>query len=230
MLKQTVIITGAGGGVARHVANAFEQADWQLGLIAYDDAERERALAAHPNSAIAVGNLADAHSANTAMAEIVKRVGAPQALLNIAGGFGMASAVETTPDTLEAQLSINLRTAFNATRALLPGMLERGNGFILGVGTAAALEGGASMGAYAASKAALIAWLKSLRAEVAPKGVDVSILYPMAAVDTPGNRSAMPDTDPAQWIDPQELAATIMHLATRSSSGRILEARVYPPT
>ncbi|HET7359629.1 MAG TPA: SDR family NAD(P)-dependent oxidoreductase, partial [Rhodanobacteraceae bacterium] len=130
---------------------------------------------------------------------------------------------------LEAQLDINLRTAFNATRAVLPHMLERGRGFVLGVGAAAALDGGASMGAYAAAKAALIAWLKSVDAELAPRGIDVSILYPMAAVDTPGNRRAMPKSDPALWIDPAELAATALHLATRGRRGRLREARVYPP-
>ncbi|MDN5925318.1 MAG: SDR family NAD(P)-dependent oxidoreductase, partial [Xanthomonadales bacterium] len=229
MSKQTVIITGAGGGLAVHVARAFEQAGWQMGLVAYDDAERERVMAAHPHSTVSVGDLSHADSAQACLHEITQAIGTPHALLNIAGGFAMASATDTTPAALEAQLSINLRTAFNATRALLPDMLDRGNGFILGVGAAAALDGGAAMGAYAASKAALIAWLKSLRAEIAPKGIDVSILYPMAAIDTPGNRHAMPDADPSQWINPQELAATIMHLATRSGRGRLLEARVYPP-
>ncbi|HEX7342253.1 MAG TPA: SDR family NAD(P)-dependent oxidoreductase, partial [Rhodanobacteraceae bacterium] len=151
------------------------------------------------------------------------------ALLNIAGGFDMSGAADTTPAQLEAQLDINLRTAFNATRAMLPHMLESGGGFVLGVGAGQAINGGASCGTYAASKAAMIAWMKSMHAELAPKGIEFAIVYPMGAVDTAGNRAAMPDVDPASWIDPADLAATMLHLVSRGARGQVREARVYPP-
>lgn len=228
MSQQTAIITGAGGAIAGHIVHAFISAGWQLGLVAYDEAERKRIGETHGAVPVAVANLADEHAAQQAIEVLQGKLGHVDALLNIAGGFDMSGAVETTGRQLEAQLDINLRTAFNATRAVLPEMLGNGHGFILGMGAAAALDGGGSMGPYAASKAALIAWLKSVHAEVSPRGIDVAVLYPMAAVDTPGNRHAMPDTDPETWIDPRELADTALHLATRSKRGRILEARVYP--
>jgi NAD(P)-dependent dehydrogenase (short-subunit alcohol dehydrogenase family) len=229
MSQQTAIVTGAGGAIAGHVVDAFTGAGWRLALIAFDDAERERLQRDRGQHCIVQANLADDADAQRAVLDVLARLGTIDALLNIAGGFDMSGAADTTPAQLEAQLDINLRTAFNATRAVLPHMLERGHGFVLGVGAAAALDGGASMGPYAAAKAALIAWLKSVDAELAPRGIDVSILYPMAAVDTPGNRHAMPKSDPAQWIDPVELAATVLHLATRGKRGHIREARVYPP-
>ncbi|HET8897885.1 MAG TPA: SDR family oxidoreductase [Rhodanobacteraceae bacterium] len=230
MSKPSAIITGAGGAIAGHLVRACAAAGWQLALIAYDEREETRLIADHPHAHVVRGNLADASAAASTMQAAIASLGAaPNALFNIAGGFDMADAVATTPEQLEAQLSINLRTAFNATRAVLPGMLERGSGFVLGVGAAAAIDGGASVGAYAASKAALVTWLKSLRAEVASNGVEVGIVYPMGAVDTPGNRAAMPKSDPSRWIDPDELAVTMLHLATRSARGRVLEARVYPP-
>lgn len=231
MQPSTAIITGAGGAIAGHLVRACEAAGWKLGLIAFDAAEEARLKAAHPAAAVATGNLADATDAARTMQAAIAGLGAaPTALFNIAGGFAMAEAVSNdAPAQLDAQLAINLRTAFNATRAVLPGMLARGSGFILGVGAAAALDGGAGMGAYAAAKAALVTWLKSVRGEVAAKGIDVGIIYPMAAVDTAGNRASMPDADPKRWIDPDELAATMLHLATRSARGRLLEARVYPP-
>jgi NAD(P)-dependent dehydrogenase (short-subunit alcohol dehydrogenase family) len=230
MPQRTAIITGAGGAIAGHITRACVAQGWRLALVAYDGREEQRLREAHPDQVVVTGNLADADAAPKVIGAAIDGLGAPDALFNIAGGFDMADAVaDNAAAQLEAQLSINLRTAFNATRAALPAMLDRGRGFVLGVGAAAALDGGAGMGAYAASKAALVAWLKSLRAEVAPKGVEVGIVYPMAAVDTPGNRAAMPKADPARWIDPDELAATIVHLATRSARGRLLEARVYPP-
>lgn len=228
MTQSTAIITGAGGALASHLIKTCQQANWKLALAAYDDAEAKRLQNDYPDSVVVQANLADADQAAAAIKQAATQLGKVDYLFNIAGGFGMSSAIDTRPEDLDAQLSINFRSAFNASRAVLPGMLERGHGFILGVGAAAAVDGGANMGAYAAAKAALVTWLKSLRQEVASKGIDVAIVYPMAAIDTPGNRHAMPDADPDSWIDPDELAATIMHLATRSARGRILEARVYP--
>ncbi|MDA3914055.1 SDR family oxidoreductase [Oleiagrimonas sp.] len=229
MSQPTAIITGAGGAIAGYIIEAFAEAGWKLGLIAYSENESQRAKQTCADAAVAVANLANEDAARTAIGDLEKQLGHADALLNIAGGFDMSSATDTSMAQLEAQMDINLRTAFNATRAVLPGMLENGHGLILGVGAAAAIDGGASMGPYAASKAALITWLKSVHAEVAPQGVDVAILYPMAAVDTPGNRHAMPDVDPQTWIDPRELAASALHLATRGARGRMLEAKVYAP-
>lgn len=229
MSKRTAIITGAGGALASHLIKFCQQANWELALVAYDDAEATRLGKDYPGSIVVQANLADAEEASAALTNAVSQLGHVDCLFNIAGGFGMSGAIETRPEDLHAQLSINFLSAFNASRAVLPAMLEKGQGFVLGVGAAAAIDGGANMGAYAAAKAALVTWLKSLRQEVADKGVDVAIIYPMSAIDTPSNRHAMPDADPACWIDPDELAATIMHLATRSPRGRIHEARVYPP-
>ncbi|HET7664358.1 MAG TPA: SDR family NAD(P)-dependent oxidoreductase [Rhodanobacteraceae bacterium] len=229
MSQQTAIVTGAGGAIASHVIAAFHQAGWKLALVAFNDAERTRLVEAHPDACVVQANLADDADAQRAVGEMVEQCGKVDALLNIAGGFDMSGAAETTPAQLDAQLDINLRTVFNATRAVLPHMLGNGGGFVLGVGAAAAIDGGASMGAYAASKAAMIAWLKSMHAELAPRGIEMGIVYPMAAVDTAGNRAAMPDADPSAWIDPAELGATMLHLASRSARGRVREARVYPP-
>lgn len=229
MSTPTAIVTGAGGAIATSFRQTLGEAGWKLGLVAFDQAEETRLRSAHPGFPVATGNLADSKAAQEVMGKLISELGSVDALFNVAGGFAMTDAIDTSDADLAAQFDINFHTAFHATRAVLPTMLSAGSGFVLGVGAAAAIDGGAGMGAYAASKAALVAWLKSLRGEVATKGVDVAILYPMAAVDTAGNRAAMPDADPASWIDPAELAATALHLATRSPRGRMFEAQVFPP-
>lgn len=229
MSTQAAIITGASGALGGELLRAGAAAGWRLGLVAHGEAGAARLRAAAPGAAVARADLADAEAARAALAGLDAQLGGVDALFNIAGGFAMADALDTSPEALEAQLAINFRSAVNASRALLPGMLERGRGFILGVGAAAALDGGAGVGAYAASKAALVTWLKSLRAEVAPRGVSVAILYPMGAIDTPGNRAAMPQADPQAWIDPAALVETMLFLAARPPRGRLLEARVHPP-
>jgi short-subunit dehydrogenase len=129
---------------------------------------------------------------------------------------------------MKLQLTLNLWTVFNSTRAVLPAMLEQASGFILGVGSGAAQQGGAKQGPYAASKAAMIAYLKSVRAELQPKGIGVAILHPMSAIDTPGNRKAMPNGKPEKWLDPRALAETMLHLVSRGARGQIFEVMVYP--
>lgn len=226
--QKTVIITGAGGAIAEVVIKAFAEAGWRLALFEYSSAACDWLKDHYPESFVQQVDLTNEDSSYKAVEKTIAHFGKVDALLNIAGGFAMSEAVQTTRADLERQLDINFRTLFNATRAVLPEMLEQQRGFILGVGAKPALEGGAKMGVYAASKAAVVAYLKSLQAELGPKGIGVSILYPMGAVDTPANRKSMLKADPADWIDPQELAESILHLATRSKRGQIRELMVYP--
>lgn len=221
-----VVITGAAGGIGARIARRFSDAGWRLGLL-----DRPHNLAplqtAHPG-AVSVGvDLSNAEDAVRAVRSILDDAGPIDAVLNLVGGFAMRSALELTDEDLDRQLAVNLRTAVHVTHAVLPGMIERGRGFILGMAARAAVHGGARMAAYAAAKAALVGYFQSLRAELEPKGIGVSLLFPMGTVDTPGNRAAMPDADPATWIDPDELAAAALFLAERGRRGRVPELRVH---
>lgn len=229
-MPKTVAITGAGGALAEAVINVFKNAGWQLALFVHSDRSKERLEQAHTSSLVVKADLSKETEAKDAVNKILNHYGQIDALLNIAGGFAMSSAAETSSEELDNQLTINLKTAFNATRAVLPAMLERGGGHIVGVGAKPAQGGAAKMGPYAASKAALVTYLESVRAELAPKGVWVSLLYPMGTIDTPANRESMPKADPSDWIDPSELAQSMLHLVTRGKQGRIRELRVFPPS
>jgi NAD(P)-dependent dehydrogenase (short-subunit alcohol dehydrogenase family) len=228
MKQQVAVITGAGGALAKVVTEKFKENHWQLALIVHKDQERQDLERSHPEALVTQADLSVDDGATNAVKEILSRFGQIDALLNIAGGYAATSALETSSDDLKKQLEINLWTVFNTTRAALPSMVERGYGFILAVGASAAVNGGAKAGPYAASKAAMIAYLKSVQLEVGPKGVSTAVVYPMGAIDTPSNRKNMPGADPKKFIDPRELAETILHLATRSAAGQIHEVMVYP--
>ena len=228
--RKTVAITGAGGALADAVIDTFKRAGWNLALFAYSAASKAKLEQAHPKSFVVQADLSQEDDAREAVERSLEHYGQLDALLNIAGGFAMSSAVETSVQDLDKQLTLNLKTAFNATRAALPPMLERGTGFVVGVGAKPAQGGAANMRPYAASKAALVTYLASVRAEVESKGVGVSLLYPMGTIDTPANRESMPNADPQTWIDPYELAQSMLHLVTRDSRGRIHDLRVYPPS
>ncbi len=227
-MPQTAIVTGAGGAIAAAVIEVF-RTDWQLALFGHSRTSCDRLRERYPESLVVQADLTDEARSREAVSQTAQHFGQIDALLNIAGGFAMSAANETSREDLDKQLGINFRTLFNATRAVLPGMLEQHAGFILGVGAAPALRGGARVGAYAASKGAVSSYLKSLAVELEPRGIGVSILYPMGAVDTPANCRSMPKADPEKWIDPHELAESVRFLATRSPRGRVRELLVYPP-
>jgi len=228
-LQRVAVVTGAAGAISREVSRVFKGANWRLALFERSPEKVEALQETHPKALVVRVDLTDGTATERAVGMVVEHFGQLDTVLNIAGGFAMQSAGEASLEDLEGQLSINLKTLFNTTRAALPHMLERGEGFLLGVSAGAALTGGARMPAYAASKGAVASFLKAVRAEVEPQGVGVSVLYPMGTVDTPANREAMPQADPQGWISAGEVAESILFLATRSKRGRVRELQVFPP-
>lgn len=228
MAKHVVLISGAGGALGRACARAFEGAGWQLALLARSSASQAKLQGAHPEAVVLQADLSDEEQAGAAVHDVEARCGRIDALLNLAGGFATGAAQQVGAADLRTMLELNLWTAFNLSRAALPGMLARRSGFILGVAARQALQGGARASAYAASKAGLAAYLKSLQAEVGKEGIGVSVLYPMGAIDTEANRQAMPDKDPASFISRQALAEAALFLATRPANARVPELMVYP--
>ena len=217
------VISGAAGGLGSVLAATFEARGCRLVLPARSgvDALRE----AHPGARVVEADLTDPDDCRRVADAANEAFGGVDAVLNVAGGFATTSALELTRGDLEAQLDVNLRTAVHLTGAFLPGMVTRGAGSVLAV-SAGAARGGRNLGAYAASKAALEGYVRSVRAEVEPHGVAVSLLIPEGTIDTDANRRAMPDADPSTWIAPGALAEAAWFLATRPAGGRVGELRV----
>jgi NAD(P)-dependent dehydrogenase (short-subunit alcohol dehydrogenase family) len=110
-------------------------------------------------------------------------------------------------------LSLNLRSGYALARAVLPAMLRQKGGSIVNVAAKAAFDHGAGASAYAASKAAAVAMMDSLAADVKGTGVRVNSILP-SIIDTVANRQAMPDSDFAVWPKPEEIAQVILFLCS----------------
>lgn len=226
-----VLITGAGGAVGRALAGALAERGARLALIerapAGDAAAAAAALAGAQNGLTLHADLSSPESAAAAVAEATRSLGPPAVLVNAAGGFAVDDPESGDAAGLEAMLDTNLRTAVNATAAVLPGMLERRDGAIVAIGAAAALAPAPGRKAYAASKAALNAYFASLAAEVSAAGVVVGVLHPMGTIDTPANRSAMPGADASKWIRLAAVCSAIMCLAASEAGGTVKELRLH---
>jgi len=222
----TVLVTGAGGALGNVVGERLRSGGLRAALLVHD-ARAVAAAEAEDDWAAAV-DLLDEEAVAAAVARAEAEVGPIGAALLLAGGFAIAKAVDTDLAALRAQLDLNLATAATVVRAVLPGMLERGAGTIVGIGAGQARRGGARASAYAAAKAALAAYLRAVDAETAPKGVRAVTVFPMGTLDTPANRNAMPDADPGRWIDPARLTDVIVLAATLGPRARLSEIEVHP--
>src|SRR5262249_46691269 len=133
----------------------------------------------------------------------------------------------TPDDTFNFLFDLNTRTLLHAVRAFVPSMLEAGGGKIVNIGAFAAQRGGAKMGAYAASKSAVIRLTESMAAELRDKNINVNCVLP-TIIDPPENRAAMPDADPSRWVAPSDLAKVIAFLA--SDDARAIHGAAIPVT
>ena len=171
---------------------------------------------------IAVSDLAD----EAAVAKVYAGI-TPWASIHIAGGFAMGKIADTDKAALMAQIDGNLVSCFLCCRAAVNAMLAAGGGRIVNVAARPALEwrSGAGMTAYTISKSGVAALTVALSEEVAKHGILVNAVAP-SIMDTPANRAAMPKADHALWPKVEEVAATIVFLA--SPDNRVTRGAVVP--
>jgi len=205
------VVTGGTGALGGAVVGALLRAGASCTIPYVHEAEAKRfAHAGDPNvKLIAVKNLADEADVARVYAGLT-----PWASIHIAGGFAMGKVAKTDKAALMAQLDTNLISCFLCCRAAVNAM-RAGGGRIVNVAARPALEwrGGAGMAAYTVAKAGVAALTVALAEEVAKDGILVTAVAP-SIMDTPANRAAMPKADYAAWPKVEEVAATILFLAS----------------
>ena len=158
--------------------------------------------------------------------DIVARYQRLDALINTVGAYaGGKKLWDFDTPVLDRLLALNLRSGYALSRAVLPAMLAQGSGSIVNIAARAALEPPAGAAAYAASKAAALALMGSLAAEVTGSGVRVNSVLP-SIIDTAANRSAMPKANFAKWPKPAEIATVILFLCT--DAARVIHGAAIP--
>jgi NAD(P)-dependent dehydrogenase (short-subunit alcohol dehydrogenase family) len=225
---RTVMITGAAGHLGRAVAAHFAQAGARVLLVDRQAEALAVAFESHASRLPFAADLLDSQQVQSALAAGIERFGRIDVLCHLAGGFRMGDAVhETSDNNWDFLFDINARTLLNLSRAVVPHMIERGGGKIVGVGAFAAQNGVALMGAYCAAKSGVIRLIEAMSAELKEKNINVNCVLP-TLIDTADNRAAMPDADPARWVSPQALADVISFLA--SDAARAIHGAAVPVT
>ena len=213
--QRVAIITGSTGNLGQTVARAFVDAGYRVAGIA------RRASSSNSGSPSVFelsADLLDVASIGAAVEKALERFRKIDVLVHLAGGFeGGKSIVEMDESALNRMLDINLRTAFNLFRVVVPHMRRQGHGRVIAIGSRTAVEAARLTGAYGASKAALVSLIRTLALENADAGITANIVLP-STIDTAANRAAMPDADPAKWIRPENIADLVLWLASDAAS------------
>lgn len=224
-MTRQVVITGATGGLGQGVVKRFLEAGY--GVLAVDvrpDGDDWLLSMGKPEKLhYRQLNVTDPLAVQKLAGEL-RLDGGLDALVNLVGGFQMASLQDSQVEDLERMLELNVRSTFVMSRGLLPLLLESKAGRIINVGARQALLGGPNVTAYALSKAAVVNFTESLAAELKATSVTVNAVIP-SIIDTPANRHSMPKADYEAWVKPEDLAVVIEFLAgeqARAVSGAVI--------
>jgi NAD(P)-dependent dehydrogenase (short-subunit alcohol dehydrogenase family) len=225
--NQTVLITGAAGNLGHAVAAAFAAAGANLVLLDLnEDALKKTSTAGAGDVLRQRVDLSDTASIAAAVDAAIKRFGRIDALCNLAGGFHMGEKVhEISADKWDFMMELNAGSVLRMSNAVVPHMLKADGGRIVNIGANSALGGKAEMGAYIASKSAVIRLTETMAAELRGHNINVNCVLP-SIIDTPQNRAAMPKADPAKWVAPEALADVLLFLC--SPAARAIHGAAIP--
>jgi len=223
MKGKIAIVTGANGGLGGYVTRALLDAGAAVvGVsrkIQQSDFESPRFTALPSEISTAAG-------AKSVVDDVVARFGKLDVVVHTVGGFaGGQSIAETDDATFQHMFDVNLNSTFYLLRAALPAMRKTGNGRIIAIGSRAALEPGAGVGAYSSSKAAMVSLIRTVALENKDAGITANVILP-GTMDTPANRKAMPGADISKWVQPANIAGLITWLA--GDAGKDVNGAVIP--
>lgn len=226
-----VLVAGGTGGLGREVTMAFLEAGATI-LVTYRSADELSAvvaaakrIGAEPPAGASV-DVTDAQAVEKLIADIVAKHGRLDILVNTVGGYaGGTNLWEVDPRTYDKMLQLNLKAGFVLARAAVPQMIRQNRGWIVNIASKAAFDHAAGGALYAASKAAALAMMDSLAAEVKPYNINVNSVLP-SIIDTAANRKEMPGADFSKWPKPEEIARVILFLC--SEEARAIHGAAIP--
>ena len=214
---RVVLVTGVGGALGSAVAAAFLDADATVCGADLVDADSEESQLSDPGRIdFYQGDFTDESVVEETIERIVDTHGRLDYLANIAGTWrGGSPTEETDVSTFDFLFDVNLKTMFLASKHAIHHIRE-GSGAIVSVSARSSLEGGEGDGIYRATKAGVRLLTESIAEENTGK-LRANAVMP-SVIDTPMNRDMMPDADHASWVDPADIAETILVLCSDATS------------
>ncbi len=210
MSERVVLITGAKGGLGSFITQRFLATGATVVGVSRSIAQEDFPL---PNFVALTVDFTKAAAVHSAIGSIVDRYRRLDVLVHVLGGFaGGMSVAETDDTTWEEMRDLNLTSAFYVLRVAIPHLRKSGAGRIVAIGSLAAVEPHAGLGAYVTFKSALVSLVRTVALENNDSGLTANVVLP-GTMDTPANRKAMPRADFSRWLKPAEVADLVLWLA-----------------
>src|SRR3954453_4813987 len=228
---RTALVTGGGGGIGRAVAEGLAADGLKIVIADLRREEAEEAAAAISASGgevlVVECNVVDSASVEAAVPAAGERFGHVDVLVNNAGWDDLKPFLATDEAFWDRIIDINFKGPLRFTRLLLPGMVERGYGRIVNIGSDAGRVGSSLESVYSGAKGGLIAFTKTIAREVARNGVTANVVCP-GPTDTPFMQETMAAQRDADAVlgavvrsvpmrrlaQPEEVAAAVRFFAT----------------
>lgn len=227
------LITGVGrvGQIGHAVARGFGQAGAKLviaDLNAAGLADRTKEFTAQKFDVRAsAGDLTTPEAARQAVATAIAEFGGLDVVVNVAGGLlNYGSALALTPEKLDREFAVNVKTTFYVSQAAIPALQERGGGAIVNFASAAVLKPQSQMAGYLASKSAVAGLTRAFALEFRDGGVRVNAVAP-GTMRTADNVAQMPAAG-VRWIELADLVNAVLYLASDESKG--ISGEILPVT
>jgi 3-oxoacyl-[acyl-carrier protein] reductase len=226
MREGCALVTGAGGGIGGAIATGLAADGWPVGVNYRSDSEGAERVAAQIGEAggtavTLAGDLCAEGTTDSLFEQLEERFGPVLVLVNNAGMRADGLSPQLADEQWDRVLDTNLSAAFRTTRRALRPMLKARFGRIVNVASVVGLRANAGQANYAASKAGLIGFTKTVAVEVARRGVTVNAIAPgfVETKLTEGVGNGLVDAIPARRVGtPEEIAACVRFLASEDAS------------
>jgi NAD(P)-dependent dehydrogenase (short-subunit alcohol dehydrogenase family) len=223
MKGKVVLVTGANGGLGSYVTQAFLDAG---AAVVGTSRKIQQSDFDDPRFRAMVAEISTGDSAKVLVDQVVARFGRLDVLAHTVGGFAGGQSIADTDDaTFQRMFDLNLNSVFHILRATIRPLRQTGDGRIIAIGSRAAAEPGAGVGAYSASKAAMVSLIRTVALENKDAGLRANVILP-GTMDTPANREAMPNADFSKWVRPAAVAGLITWLA--GDAGKDINGAAIP--
>jgi NAD(P)-dependent dehydrogenase (short-subunit alcohol dehydrogenase family) len=221
--QRVALITGASGGLGTVVTQMFLDEGYQVSAVALD---WPKPLARSGSCMVMEADLTLRKAAELVVKTTLAKWGAIHCLAHLVGAYIEGDRVEKTGDEVwNKLLDINLKTAVNMLRAVIPSMRSQRQGSITVIGSSAGLHPVATWSAFNASIAGLCALVRTASAELQAEGVTVNALLP-TTIDTPEVRKWSDETEAHKWVNPRSLGSLMLWLD--SEAGRDVTGATIP--
>jgi len=214
------VVTGATGGLGGSVVARFVAEDRPVLAVGRDEGALAELAGSAPEGLVAVrtADLAEAAEVAALFDAAEAEGGMPPAVVHLAGGFRYGKLAELSDDDWRFLQRANVETTFRMLAETSRRFAAAGGGSFVAVAAPAASRGAAGVGAYSATKAAVLRLVESAAREWAGFGGRANAVLP-GTMDTPANRAAMPDADRGTWVSTEEVAEVIHYLTTEAAHG-----------